>query len=418
MSKAIDFLLSIPMFQNVGIAAFNRSLDKITEIDRRLGSAHKDYKVIHVGGTNGKGSTSHMTTSALLAAGYRVGLYTSPHLVSFRERIRVDGEMINETYIEKFVEENMELIEELKPSFFEITTALAFCYFRDCGVDYAVIEVGLGGLYDATNIVDPLLTVITNISKDHTAILGNTVAEIATQKGGIIKPEVPIIIGESSDEYNDIFIDIARQRGAEILFADQEFSLKSYEKCSNSMIYELEESSGEIRSYTSQLSGSAQRKNILTAVTACRALRLDPQIISKGFATCATDTGLRGRWQQICDSPLTICDTAHNESGIGEVVSQLAEIDRHKIIVFGVVEDKDLTAVLSLLPRDAYYIFTKPNVIRGMDENKLMYAAFGAGLGGESQPTVAAAYSRAKEIARKDDMIFIGGSTFVVAEVF
>lgn len=418
-NSAIDYLLSIPMFQSVGISAMNPSLDKITVLDNMLKHPHESFTTIHVGGTNGKGSVSHMLCSVLMNAGFSVGLYTSPHLHDFRERIRVNGEMIDTESIEKFVDTYKDNIEELKPSFFEITTALAFDFFKKSQVDFAVVEVGLGGIYDATNIVTPLLSVITNISKDHVNILGDTIPEIAFQKAGIIKDGVPVVIGEYDSESGRVFGEAAIHKRSEIRFADIDYKLIS----NVGNMYELEDLSGETISVKCELTGYAQQKNLLTLLTACDILMEKDVAITRdnifsGLENCATITGLKGRWQKLSENPLIICDTAHNEAGIKEVVRQLKSMNCARLyIVLAMVSDKDITSVLSLLPAEAYYIFTRAKISRALDETKLSQLAHEAGLTGETSPSVAMAIEKATSMATDNDVIFIGGSNFTVAEI-
>lgn len=418
MSEAVDYLLTIPMFQQVGASALNPSLDKIGEIDLRLGHPHQNFKTIHVGGTNGKGSVSHMLCSVLMAAGYRVGLYTSPHLKTFHERIRVNGEMIDDGSIEKFVAKTKSTIEELKPSFFEITTALAFSYFSEQKVDIALIEVGLGGCFDATNIITPVLSVITNISKDHTSILGNTIAEIAKQKAGIIKQNVPTIIGESNAESDTVFQRTAMEMKCEIIFADKLYKLKSSTIIGGFRFFEIENDKQKSVSLMCELTGRAQNKNILTLFAACKVLGINQSFIEKGLEICATSTNLLGRWQTISQSPLTICDTAHNEAGIEEVTEQLKTLNYNKLyVILGMVSDKDVNSVLKLLPKDAYYIFTKAQITRALNEEELKNRAIKFGLLGECSSDTKSALCRAQELAGGDDVIFIGGSNFIVSEL-
>ncbi|MFI3262332.1 MAG: folylpolyglutamate synthase/dihydrofolate synthase family protein [Rikenellaceae bacterium] len=420
-NSAIDFLLSIPMFQQIGAAALNPSLDKITEIDTFLGHPHREFKTIHVAGTNGKGSVSHILCSVLMAAGYKVGLYTSPHLKAFNERIRINGEEVETAFIEDFVSRSRDLIEELKPSFFEVTTALAFDYFRAQKVDITVIEVGLGGSFDATNIINPILSVITNISKDHTSILGNTLAEIAEQKAGIIKQNVPVVLGESDSQILPVFERISKEKGSSLTVADSCFSVTDSRVMSNCRFFEISSNEGEKLSLICELTGEAQKKNILTICAAYEVLKGELNLtlsdLQRGVEKCSTATNLKGRWQTLSTTPLTICDTAHNEAGIREVVKQLSEIQYNKLyIVLGMVADKDINSVLALFPKEAYYIFTKAQISRALDEGELMKLANNHGLTGESCGDTGSAFARAKELATVGDMIFIGGSNFVVSE--
>ncbi len=458
--ESLTYLYSIaPPFHEVGAAAYKPGLDTMRRLMAALNTqsstrshqravTYTQYPVIHVAGTNGKGSTSHLIASALAAAGLRVGLYTSPHLVSFCERVRVIEPMANgqkpkakprlipEAYVADFVGSHQALFEQLQPSFFEITTAMAFCWLAEQQVDIAVIEVGLGGLLDATNIVTPVLSVITNIGLDHTDLLGHTLAEIATQKAGIIKPGVPCVIGESHPETTPVFLSKAAECGilgeglettdCRLWFADQcEF---------------LRRQRLRVAPYC-ELHGDYQQRNLQTAYVALMAIRNIPptangqwlianQAIADGFANVVKYTGLRGRWETISTSPLTICDTGHNSHGIATYVKQLKEIRNQKSeirncalrIVFGMVADKDIDAVLRLLPADAVYYFTQPASHRALPAADLLArwravhptpytihqpAAF---------PTVTEALQAARAAAAPDDVIFIGGSNYVVGE--
>ncbi|MFI3267594.1 MAG: folylpolyglutamate synthase/dihydrofolate synthase family protein [Rikenellaceae bacterium] len=420
-TSSIDFLLSIPMFQQIGASALNPSLDKITEFDTFLGHPHRDFKTIHVAGTNGKGSVSHILCSVLMAAGYKVGLYTSPHLKVFNERIRINGEQINDGYIDGFVSKTRELIETLKPSFFEVTTALAFDYFRAQKVDIAIIEVGLGGTYDATNIITPVLSIITNISKDHTSILGDTLAEIAAQKAGIIKQNVPVVLGESHPQILPVFHQVAQQNNSTLTIADQQFKLTGSKVMSNYRFCEITSQKDEKISLICELTGDAQKKNILTVCAAFELLKTELSLtlsdLEKGVEKCSTATNLKGRWQTLSQNPYIICDTAHNEAGVKEVAKQLSEIQYNKLfVVLGMVSDKDINSVLALLPKEAYYIFTKAQINRALDENELMEIAKTHNLNGESCKDTKTALERAVELSRTGDLIFIGGSNFIVSE--
>ncbi len=392
-NETLEFLYnSLPQFQRVGGAAYKAGLDRTIALDNSLGNPHRDFKSIHIAGTNGKGSTSQMVYEALRAEGYSVGLYTSPHLVDFRERVVVDDRMIPQGDVVDFVERNWETIEMLKPSFFEMTVALAFWYFSKCGVDYAVVEVGMGGALDSTNIINPELCVITNISLDHTQFLGDTVADIALQKAGIIKPSVPVVIGQSSEQYDEVFRRVASEQGAPIIFADKQTK----------------------QPYTPAMEGEYQRLNAQGAYVALRELGLSESSIKQGIESAR----VRGRWQVLSHSPLTICDTAHNEDGLRFVTEQLERVrgDRRLIFVLAVVADKELSKVLPLLPSDAHYIFSEASIPRALPVDELIEAASAAGLRGQRSTSIAEAVAAAKQIAGVDDIIFIGGSTFTVAE--
>lgn len=425
--ETLDYLFSsLPMFQRIGGAAYKASLDNTEALDRYFEHPHKQYLTIHVAGTNGKGSTSHMLASVLMRAGYRVGLYTSPHLIDFRERIMVNGELISEQEVVDFVTQHGAILESQKPSFFEMTAAMAFQHFKEKSVDIAVIEVGMGGRLDSTNIITPILSIITNIDYDHMQFLGDTLAKIAGEKAGIIKPGVPVVIGETTPESMPVFVQKAYEIESPICFADQMF------RCNDSTLKESSQTlaihsllDDYVFSVEVDLLGDCQRKNVPTVLAAIEKLNtvgikgLTLENIRLGLANAAHDTSLRGRWQVIDRAPLTVCDTGHNEAGIRIVTGQLARQNYKKLyIVFGVVSDKDLDHVLPLLPREAYYFFTRAAIERAMPADKLYDRATSAGLQGEVVSTVGEALIAARSVADADDMIFIGGSTFVVADVF
>lgn len=405
--EAIEYLFnSAPMFQNVGAGAYKEGLDNTNLLDRHFGHPHRSYKTIHVGGTNGKGSVSHTLASVLQSAGYKVGLYTSPHLVDFRERIRVNGEMISEQRVVGFVEEMISsgLMEtEGGFSFFELTTALAFKYFEEAGVDIAVIEVGLGGRLDCTNIITPLLSIITNISFDHVQFLGNTLEKIAQEKAGIIKPGVPVVIGETNGEVKvrDIFALTANNLHSDISFADE-------------LYHEPVES---------ELKGDCQVRNTQTILTALDSLRknypdlkITDEAIREGFLHVCEKTGLMGRWQTISQKPLVICDTGHNVAGWEYLSRQLDRMPRPLHIIIGMVSDKDVTHVLKLMPRDAQYYFTQASVKRAMPVEQFAAIGKGCGLTGNSYPDVGTAYANALQNVGNGS-IFVGGSTFIVSDL-
>ena len=402
-TEAIKYLYDrAPMFQQVGRKAYKSGLENTLALDAHFGHPHRHYKTIHVAGTNGKGSTAHLLASVLQCAGYRVGLYTSPHLHDFRERIRIDGEMISEQRVVDFVSENRPIIDQMKPSFFEITTALAFAYFAEKQVDVAVVEVGLGGRLDCTNIITPVVSVITNISLDHTDILGDTLEKIAAEKAGIIKQVVPVVIGETQPETTPIFADFAKKMGAPITFADQAMAEQPLPD--------------------SPLEGIYQAKNKRTVLAAIDQLQkagfaISAQQIADGFAQVLERTHLAGRWQTLGEQPKIVCDTGHNEGGLRYVVEQLKRQKyAHLHIVFGTMSDKDHDAALSLLPKEAIYYFTRANSPRAWDEHELQAAAAAYGLKGEAYQTVAQALSAAQTEAEDDDFVFVGGSCYVVAE--
>lgn len=403
-SETIDYLYAqAPMFQQHGAKAYKTGLETTLLLDTIFQHPHRAYKTIHVAGTNGKGSTSHLLASVLQSAGYQVGLYTSPHLRDFRERIRVNGQMICEQAVVNFVETNKALIEELKPSFFELTTALAFQYFEQQRVDIAVIEVGLGGRLDCTNIIQPELSIITNISSDHTDILGDTLELIAVEKAGIIKENTPIIIGETQPESAPIFRRVAASLNAPIVFADKQYAEKELPNCA--------------------LKGFYQEKNGRTVLAALnelqhQGLRITEEFIQQGFLEVVQRTGLQGRWQVVSENPTIICDTGHNEEGIRLIVKQLEQQTFERLhIVFGMVSDKKTDQILGLLPKNAIYYFTKAQIPRALDEHKLQEQASAFGLMGNAYATVTEALSAAKKAASATDFIFVGGSNFVVAEI-
>lgn len=419
--ETLEYMYSqLPMFHRVGKAAYKANLDNARALDELCGFPHRNYKTVHIAGTNGKGSVSHMLAAVLQKSGYKTGLFTSPHLVDFRERIRVNGEMIPEHAVVDFVLQFKQNFEVLKPSFFEMTSALAFQYFADAKVDIAVIETGLGGRLDSTNIISPLLSVITNIGLDHTDLLGDTLTKIAGEKAGIIKKQVSVVIGETLPETKEVFETVARTMNAEIRFADQYYkaSFVEEENADVQKIWvEKRAMNGEI--YELDLKGLYQVKNICTVLSATDVLKAAglELNIHAGLKTAGKATGLLGRWQVLSEAPLIVCDTGHNRDGISWVVSQIKRMKYSKLhFVFGVVNDKDVSKVLPLLPGDAIYYFTRAAIPRAMDESELKQKAGDAGLKGESYPTVAEAIKKAKKNAAPNDLIFIGGSTFVVAD--
>lgn len=395
---------SVPMFQQVGSSAYKEGLENTWTLDEHFGHPHRQYRTIHVGGTNGKGSCSHTLAAILQEAGYRVGLYTSPHLVDFRERIRVNGQPVPEEYVVNFVETERSFFEPLHPSFFELTTAMAFRYFADEHVDVAVIEVGLGGRLDCTNILQPDLCIITNISFDHTQFLGDTLEKIAGEKAGIIKSGIPVIIGETNSETKPVFMKKAREVGAPLFLAEQD---------------DTDYYPGLI----CELQGLYQIKNTRTLLTAIRQLqsigfKLGEDAVRSGFAHVVELTGLMGRWQKLQDAPTLICDTGHNVGGISYIVRQIEQQSYRKLhIVLGMVNDKDIHGVLALLPQEATYYFTKASVKRALPENELARLAAEAGLHGKCYPDVPSAVCAAQEKSLPEDFIFVGGSSFIVADL-
>lgn len=404
-SETLEYLFNAaPLFQQQGVGAYKEGLGTTLALDEHFGYPHRRFRTIHIAGTNGKGSCSHTIAAVLQSAGYKVGLYTSPHLVDFRERIRVNGAMIPEEYVVDFVEKERPFFEPLYPSFFELATAMAFKYFADQAIDVAVVEVGLGGRLDCTNIIQPVLSVITNISFDHIGLLGNTLPMIAAEKAGIIKASVPVVIGESLDETRPVFVAQAERVGTRLVFAE-EATVSDY---------------GTV---VSSLTGYCQQKNTQTILTALRELdsefRFSADDVHQGFAHVCELTGLRGRWQQLSASPLTICDTGHNVAGIEYVVRQLLDLHTKGALrmVFGMVNDKDISTVLSLLPKDAVYYFCNASVKRALASSEMAVRASQYGLHGTSCGAVSEAYAQALRDAGPDDVVFVGGSSFVVADL-
>lgn len=425
-TETLNFLYhSLPVFQHIGGSAYKPGFDNIVALEQELGEPHRRFRSVHVAGTNGKGSVSHMLAAVLQAAGYRTGLFTSPHLKDFRERIKVNGQMISEEEVVNFVEQHREAIDRIQPSFFEITTAIAFDYFAREQVDVAVIEVGMGGRLDSTNVIRPLASVITNISWDHAQFLGDTLEKIAGEKAGIIKEMTPVVIGESQIESQLTFITRAKECSAPILFADQLYRVVDRQYVGvNQQQFTIESRlDGETFALTVDLLGDYQRKNILTVLTTLDVLNgsggltLPREAVVEGLASATATTGLSGRWQVVNKAPLTVCDTGHNEGGLREIVAQIARQHYRKLyMVLGFVADKDLDKVLPLLPKEAHYLFTRAGIERALDEKLLAERAAAYGLLSETLPNVTAAVKRARELASPEDMIYIGGSTFIVAE--
>lgn len=433
--QTIQYLYTqLPMFTRDGVSAFKKDLTNTLELCKRLGNPQYQFKSVHIAGTNGKGSTSHMLAAILQTAGYKTGLYTSPHLKDFRERIRVNGQMVSEQTVVDFVAGCRDDFDEINPSFFEMTVALAFDVFAKEKVDIAIIEVGLGGRLDSTNVITPLLSVITNIGWDHMNMLGNTLQLIASEKAGIIKPGVPVIIGELQPEIAQIFTDKAKQEGSRIEFASEDWTTeeKSVPKSQKSNIGVDELLTAHIKSKDPlpktydiklDLTGSYQLKNVLTVLSAVNLLRAQGFVITDDHIVTAlqqvkTLTGLHGRWEILNIQPLTICDTGHNPDGIQEVVKNIAAVNYHHLhFVIGMVNDKDITKVLAMLPTDATYYFCKPDIPRGLDAETLKQQARDFGLHGAAYSSVPAALQSARERAKDNDLVFVGGSTFVVAEV-
>ncbi|HSD14573.1 MAG TPA: folylpolyglutamate synthase/dihydrofolate synthase family protein [Flavobacterium sp.] len=392
----------LPMYQHQGASAYKKDLTNVILLAEHLDNPHKKTKCIHVAGTNGKGSTSHMLASVLQEAGYKVGLYTSPHLKDFRERIKINEKEISEDFVCEFIAKHKSFFEANDMSFFEMTVGLAFEYFAEEKTDIAIIEVGLGGRLDATNIITPLVSVITNIGIDHVQFLGNTLELIAGEKAGIIKPEIPVVIGEYTPETQPVFLAKAEENKAEIFFASDLIS----------------------ETPPSDLIGDYQEHNKKTVIQTFKILnkqtdfKVSDENITSGLLHVVKNTGLLGRWQQLGENPKVICDTAHNKNGLEIVLNQIKKETFNKLhIVLGVVNDKDLNEVLPLFPKDATYYFCKPNIPRGLDALLLQEKASEHSLKGNTYNSVKEAFSEAKNNASKDDFIYIGGSTFVVAEL-
>lgn len=411
-----------PLFQNIGAGAYKEGLENTHLLDEHFHHPHTKYRTIHVGGTNGKGSVSHTLASILQNAGYKVGLFTSPHLLDFRERIRVNGEKIPEERVIRFVEEEKTFFEPLYPSFFELTTALAFQFFEEEKVDVAVIEVGLGGRLDCTNIIHPDLSIITNISFDHIQYLGDTLEKIATEKAGIIKTDVPVIIGETNghSEVRDVFLQKAESVGTRIVFADGRDEVLQFSQAPEKGILYQTRSYGELYG---ELGGLCQEKNTATILAAIEELKiigykLEEENIREGFANVCKNTGLMGRWQTLGENPKVICDTGHNVGGLQYTVQQLQTTPHDKLhIIIGMVSDKDIHTVLSMLPKNAIYYFTQASVKRALLVEEFAKIAREAGLKGAEYPNVETAFENAQKNAQREDLIFVGGSTFIVADM-
>ena len=389
----------LPMYQQKGISAFKGKLDNIQSLSAYLGHPERKFKSIHVAGTNGKGSSSHMLASILQEAGYRVGLYTSPHLKDFRERIRINGKPVSKKFVVDFIKKNKLFLQAHDLSFFEMTVGMAFQYFEKENIDIAIVEVGLGGRLDSTNIILPEVSLITNIGYDHVEMLGDTIAKIAYEKAGIIKPGVPVVISELQEETATVFNNIARERGSRITFA------------------------GEVIPgiYKTSLLGSYQTKNVKGVIAVIKELKgfnIREKHIVDGLLKVSENTGLLGRWQYIGEHPTVVCDTAHNTEGLSIVLDQIKQQEFTALhMVIGFVKDKNLEQILPLFPKNAHYYFCRPNIQRGLDEVVLKSRAMDYGLQGESYPSVNEALKTALSVANKSDFVFVGGSTFVVAEI-
>ncbi len=426
-SQALDYLYEhYAAFSRVGASALNPGLENSLILDEWLNHPHQSYRTIHVAGTNGKGSTSHSIASVLQSAGYRVGLYTSPHLVDFRERIRVNGQMIAQSDVVAFVERVKCELPNVQPSFFELTMMLAFDYFRQQHVDVAVIEVGLGGRLDSTNIITPDLCVITNIGLEHTQFLGNTLSAIASEKAGIMKKNIPVVIGERHPETDDVFARKAAEVGAPITFAQDVYTLLATEQCGNMMgvklRYKTVDDYYEEDALLYELSGLCQQRNIVTVMAAIAELKrcgynISGEAVHDGLRKVVSQTGLMGRWQKIASHPDTVIDTGHNAHGVKLLGEQLKHVHYNQLhIVWGMANDKHPENVMPLMPQQAKYYFTRANVERAISETEMQRVGILSGLNGDCYTTVADAVMAAQSNAEPNDLIFIGGSNFVVAE--
>ena len=413
--EILSYLFSqFPQYQHVGASAYKSGLEDMQVLDHIMGHPHQKFPSVHVAGTNGKGSVSHMLAAVLQRKGYRTGLYTSPHLVDFRERIRINGTTISKEEVVEFAERYRALFDKLRPSFFEITTTMAFCYFAQQKVDIAIIETGLGGRLDSTNVIHPILSLITNIGFDHCEYLGNTLAQIANEKAGIIKPQTPVVVGERHPETDQVFINIAQKQGATLYFAEDFFKVDSIVRDGHYQFFMINN-----EEYCSDLKGDYQQKNIPTVLKATEFLpkRVTTDVIKLGLRDAAHSTGLRGRWECISQKPRIIVDAAHNAHGLRWVTEQLKnEKYRQLHFVFGVVAEKDLASISPLLPKDAVYYYTNAKIPRALNANLLAWQCRNAGLVGEVVMGVSDAVAAARRTAQDEDLIFVGGSIFVVAE--
>ena len=391
----------LPMYQNIGGSAYKKDLINITKLSEYLNNPHNSFKSVHIAGTNGKGSTAHMIASILQEGKYKVGLYTSPHLKDFRERIKINGKMINKDFVSDFILKNMDFFNHNSFSFFEMTVGMAFEYFKKNSVDIAIIETGMGGRLDSTNIISPELSVITNVSMDHVKFLGNTIQDIALEKAGIIKSHIPVVIGEKQNDVSNVFINKAEEKKSKIFFAE-DFNIKEYE-C--------------------ELKGSYQKKNIKTAIVAIELLndteiKINEKNIIDGLNKIIQNTGIRGRWEIIGNKPLIICDVAHNIDALSIVINDIMSIKSNKIhFVLGFVNDKNLDSIVDIFPESSNYYFAKPNIERGLDELELQELFKNNNRIGESYSSIEQAFKSAIKQSDPNDVIYIGGSTFVVSEV-
>ena len=426
-SQTLDYLYSkLPMFQRVGAAAYKSNLNNTIALCEILGNPEKKFKSVHIAGTNGKGSVSHFIASILQEQGYKTGLYTSPHLKDFRERIRINGKKIPKGKVVDFVKKYKKPFQDIQPSFFEYTFGMAINYFAEEQIDIAIMETGMGGRLDSTNVVNPIISVITNIGFDHTQFLGDTLKKIAVEKAGIIKPGVPVVIGETHEETKEVFDRMAKESKSEIYFADRNYKIENvsiHYGLHPKLILDIESKKLALKKIISPLSGQYQNKNLMTVFQIVEKLKVQDYPVSekniyKGIKNVVTNTGLLGRWQIIAREPLTICDTGHNADGIREIVEQIEKTPHEKLhFVLGMVNDKNIESVIELLPKEADYYFCKANIPRGLDEDELKNKCRKYKLKGESYNSVISAYKQATKNALKEDLIFVTGSTFIVAEI-
>jgi dihydrofolate synthase / folylpolyglutamate synthase len=413
----------LPAFHRIGAAALKPGLQNIEALCEALGNPHRKFKSIHIAGTNGKGSTSHYLSAILQTANYKVGLHTSPHLKSFTERFKINGQAMAESYVVDFVAKHQMLIEKVSPSFFEISVAMAFDYFANQQVDVAIIEVGLGGRLDSTNIITPILSVITNISFDHTNFLGNTLAKIATEKAGIIKPSVPVVITETHNETQEVFITKSRESISKIYFSDNKYSLINSKIISGRREATFAKSKKQFVSLSLDLLGEYQLKNLLGVFQSVEVLKkigftVSKFQIKKGIENTVQLTNFKGRWQVLAHQPYTVADVAHNVAGLTEVVCQISSVAHRQLhLVLGFVKDKDVKTIIELFPQNAIYYFCQPDNPRAFDRFELQVLAKQLGRVGEEYASVVDALVAAQQSAQKEDFIYIGGSTFVVSEV-
>jgi len=425
--ETLQWLFSqLPMYQRIGKAAYKADLDTTIQLLDKLGNPQEKFSVIHIAGTNGKGSVSHILASVLQEAGYKTGLYTSPHLKDFRERIKINGQMISEDQVVSFTKKQKTIFEELQPSFFEMTVAMAFDHFANEKVDFAVLETGMGGRLDSTNISKPVVSVVTNIGHDHMQFLGDDVEKIAAEKAGIFKKGVPVVIGEKQSWVSEVFEKAAKEMNTTVVYADEHVELKPIQRRDKSKQFYDVWYNNELylENLASPLLATYQIKNIITSIQVlellikCNTLKLQREIIAEGIANTIENTNLKGRWQILSTNPLTICDTGHNPEGLQAVIDQINQTQfNHLHFVFGMVNDKNPESVLYLLLNEATYYFCKPDIPRGMDAEVLQQHGFKAGLRGNAYSSVREALNSAVNNAGVDDLVFIGGSTFVVAEV-